>query len=59
MMGKPTETADLSWWELTDSGLTAGDLLRTKLGLLNMGDSCVAEVVGGATGSEPGFFPST
>ena len=25
MMGKTTETADLSKWELTDSGLTAGE----------------------------------
>ena len=39
MMGIPTETADLSQWELTDSRLTVGDwiLLRIKLGPLNVG----------------------
>ena len=45
------EINDLSQWELTDSGLKAGNLHRTKLGPLNMGDSCVAWAICAATGS--------
>ena len=41
MMGTPTKTADLSKWELTDSGLTVGNQHKTKMGPLNVGDSCM------------------
>ena len=39
IMGKPTETADRSYWEFTVSGL--GNLYRTELGPLNVDDSYV------------------
>ena len=41
MMRKPTETANLSLWELRNSGLT-GSQHGTDLGLLHLGGSCVA-----------------
>ena len=41
MMGEPPETAYLSSWELTDSGLTARKI-GIDLGPLHMCDSCVA-----------------
>ena len=40
-MGEPTETADLSSWELMDSEPT-GSLHETDLGPLHVFDSCVS-----------------
>lgn len=39
MMQKPTETAVLSQWELTDSGQTAGEPSGTELAIQNVGYS--------------------
>ena len=51
-MGKPTETADLSQRELTDSRLTTGEPAEsTELGPLNVGGSCVVLAIGGVNGS--------
>ena len=56
-MGKPTETADLSQRELTDSRLTTGEPAEeTELGPLNVGGSCVVWAVGGVTGSGTRIF---
>lgn len=56
MMGKLTETADLSFWELADCGLIAV-LHRPELGSLNLGDNCVAGQFVGPLAVIPGYFP--
>ena len=53
MMGKPTETADLSSWTL-DRQLRK--LHWTELGPLNVGDSSVGWVVQGSLAMGPGLI---
>ena len=57
-MEKLTETSGLSKGKLTDSELTAGNLYRTELRLLNMGDGCGPWVVCGDTNSGTSIYPS-
>lgn len=42
MMGKFTETANLSLWEVKDSGPTLGSQNGTEVGPLHLGDGCIA-----------------
>ena len=58
-MGNPIETADQSQWELTVFRMTAGEPAQdqTKLGPLNVDDSCVAWAVCGVTGSGTSIYP--
>ena len=51
MAEKPTETAELNTWALTDSGQQLRSLQVTELGHLYVGDSCVAWSVHGASSS--------
>lgn len=56
-MGKSTGMADLSQWELMDSGMTVGNLYETELGPLNVGDNCVAWSGCGTHGSKTYIYP--
>lgn len=55
MMGKPAETADLNYWELTGK---QGNLHRTALGLLNAGVSGWLEQFVGPLIVGPGAIPN-
>lgn len=57
MMAKPTETADLSWWKLTDCELAAGRLPGTELDPLNLGNCCVGGLFVGPQTVGQGFIP--
>ena len=56
-MGKPTETTDLSLWELKDSTQTARKLAWTDLGPVHLGDNCVAWSFVDLLVVEPGSVP--
>ena len=53
------ETADLGYWEFTDSKWQRENLHKPKLSPLNVGDSCVAgEVYGQSMAVKSGFITS-
>lgn len=57
MSEKPTETAELNSWELTDSDQQLMSLQVTELGHLYVGDSCVAWSLHGASSSGTRICP--
>lgn len=57
MMDEPTETAELSKQELTKSELTAGNLHKTKIDPLNVGDSYEAWAVCRETNNGTSIYP--
>lgn len=50
-MGKPTDSAKLSYWEITESSLINGHLHKAKIDSLNIGNNGAAGAVYEAPGS--------